>query len=46
VAILPAHEVGRRPIVAKYRQDLSVALLLSLMVPSDNQAIAWPCPQG
>jgi hypothetical protein len=46
VAVLPAHEVGRRSIVAEGFQDFTVALQLALMVPPDHQAIAWLCAQS
>jgi hypothetical protein len=46
VSVLPAHDVGRRAIVAEHFQDLTVALLLSLMVPPDHEAIAWSCAQN
>jgi hypothetical protein len=46
VAILPAHEVGGRAVLAKHLQYLAITLLFSLMVPADDEAIAWSCPQG
>jgi hypothetical protein len=45
VSVLPAHEVGRRSVVAEHLHYLTVTLLFPLMVPSDHQAIAWPGAQ-
>jgi len=39
--VLPAHEVGRCPILAEDFQDLGVTGWLALAVSSDDEAIAW-----
>jgi len=45
VAVLPAHEIGRCPILAKYLQNLGIALRLSLAMPTNDQAITRLCSQ-
>jgi hypothetical protein len=45
MAIFPAHEVGRCSVLAKYLEDLGVALRLPLMMPANDQAIARLGPQ-
>lgn len=45
VAVFPAHEIGRRSVLAKHFDYLCVALWLSQMMPANNQAIPWFCAQ-
>jgi hypothetical protein len=40
MAVLPAHKVGRPPVLAEHLEDLGVALWLSLMVTPNNEAIS------
>jgi hypothetical protein len=40
VTVLPAHQIGRRPVLTEYLEDLGVALRLSLAMPVNDQAIA------
>ena len=44
--VFPAHEIGRRPILTEHLQDLAIALRLSLVMPSNHQAIARTCAQN
>lgn len=39
--VLPAHEVGRRPILAEDLQNLGVTGWLALAMASDDKTIAW-----
>jgi hypothetical protein len=39
VAVLPAHQIGRRPVLAEYLQNLGIAIRLSLAMPTNDQAI-------
>ena len=39
VAVFPAHQIGRRTILAEHLENLGIALWLSLAMASNDQAI-------
>jgi hypothetical protein len=45
VAVLPAHQVRRRPVLAEHLENLTVARQLALVMPANHQTIAWACPE-
>jgi hypothetical protein len=46
VSVLPAHEVRRCAVLPEHLQDLSIALLLSLVMSSNHEPIAGACSQS
>jgi hypothetical protein len=45
VAILPAHDVGRRAVVTQHLEDLAVALGFAYVMPPDYQAVTRICSE-
>jgi hypothetical protein len=41
VPVFPAHQIGRRSVLAKHFENLGVALRLSLTMTADHKAIPW-----
>ncbi len=43
MAILPAHDVGRRAVVTSDLEDLAISVRFAHVMSLDYQAITWTC---